>query len=67
MMIILDTNVISALMRAHPFPQVVAWVAKVDAAELATTTISEAEILYGIEIIRKASVGTACLQLLRPC
>jgi toxin FitB len=53
-MIILDTNVISELMRANPFPQVVAWVAKVDAAELATTTITEAEILYGIEILGKS-------------
>jgi toxin FitB len=52
-MIILDTNVISELMRPSPFPQVVAWVAKVDAAELATTTITEAEILYRIELLRK--------------
>jgi toxin FitB len=52
-MIILDTNVISELMRANPCPHVAAWVAKHDVAELATTSITEAEILHGIEILRK--------------
>ncbi len=53
-MIILDTNVISELMRPNPFPQVAAWVAKHAATELATTSITEAEILYGIEILKKS-------------
>ena len=53
-MIVLDTNVISELMRPKPFPQVAAWVAKHAATELATTSITEAEILYGIEILKKS-------------
>jgi hypothetical protein len=53
-MIILDTNVISELMRPRPCPQVVGWVAKQAATELATTSITEAEVLYGIEVLKKS-------------
>jgi len=49
-MIILDTNVLSELMRPKPSPRVVTWVAKQPAAELFTTSITEAEIFYGIEL-----------------
>ena len=52
-MTILDTNVLSELMRPKPFPGVVAWVARQPAAELFTTSITEAEIFYGIELIAK--------------
>lgn len=47
-MIILDTNVLSELTRLAPSPAVVAW-ARAQAPELIfTTTINEAEMLYGI-------------------
>ncbi len=52
-MIILDTNVLSELMRPKPSPRVVAWVSKQPAAELFTTSITEAEIFYGIELLTK--------------
>lgn len=52
-MIILDTNVLSELMRPTPSARVVAWVAKQPAAELFTTSITEAEIFYGIELLTK--------------
>ena len=52
-MIILDTNVMSELMRPKPSPRVVTWVAKQPAAELFTTSITEAEIFYGIELLTK--------------
>jgi predicted nucleic acid-binding protein len=52
-MIILDTNVLSELMRFKPSPRVVAWVAKQPASELSTTSITEAEIFYGIELLSK--------------
>ena len=53
-MIILDTNVLSELMRPNPSPRVVTWVAKQPAeAELVTTSITEAEIFYGIELLTK--------------
>jgi predicted nucleic acid-binding protein len=50
-MIILDTNVVSELMRPEPSPRVAAWVGKQPAAELFTTAITEAEIFYGIELL----------------
>jgi predicted nucleic acid-binding protein len=52
-MIILDTNVLSELMSPTPSPRVVAWVAKQPAAELFTTSITEAEIFYGLELLAK--------------
>jgi hypothetical protein len=53
-MIILDTNVLSELMRSEPSPSVLAWVARQSATELCTTSITEAEILYGIELLIKS-------------
>ncbi|MGA9963712.1 MAG: type II toxin-antitoxin system VapC family toxin [Terriglobales bacterium] len=52
-MIILDTNVLSELMRLTPAPRVVAWVANKPSTELFTTSITEAEIFYGIELLTK--------------
>src|ERR1700722_8321785 len=52
-MIILDTNVLSELMRPEPSARVVTWVAKQRATELCTTSITEAEIFYGIELVAK--------------
>jgi toxin FitB len=47
-MIILDTNVVSELMRAEPAPRVAAWVRSRDRRELRMTSITLAEIRYGI-------------------
>jgi toxin FitB len=47
-MIILDTNVVSELMRPDPAPQVAAWVRGRDRHELRTTAITLAEVRYGI-------------------
>ena len=52
-MIILDTNVLSELMRPKPSPTVVAWIAKQPSTEVFTTAITEAEIFYGIELLAK--------------
>lgn len=52
-MILLDTNVLSELMRSNPSPAVSAWVAQQSPGELCTTSITEAEILYGIELLAK--------------
>lgn len=40
-------------MRANPSPAVSAWVAKQSTMELCTTSITEAEIFYGIELLAK--------------
>jgi predicted nucleic acid-binding protein len=47
-MIILDTNVISELMRPEPSVQVFAWVDAQVRRTLYTTTVVQAEILHGI-------------------
>jgi len=52
-MIILDTNVLSELMRPKPSVRIVTWVAKQPATELFTTSITEAEIFYGIQLLTK--------------
>jgi predicted nucleic acid-binding protein len=46
--IVLDTNVISELMRPEPHPAVFAWVAARPRATLLTTSVNQAEVLYGI-------------------
>lgn len=47
-MIVLDTNLISELMRARPAAVVQEWFAARSLLELATTTISVAEIRHGL-------------------
>jgi predicted nucleic acid-binding protein len=50
-MIVLDTNVISELMRPLPHPAVLAWIAEQPRATLYATSVNQAEILYGIEAL----------------
>jgi len=47
-MIIVDTNVVSELMKPSPSAQVIEWVRARNGSELFTTSITLAEILYGI-------------------
>ena len=47
-MILLDTNVISELMRPQPEPRVLAWADGLDPEEVAITAMNEAEILHGL-------------------
>lgn len=47
-MIIIDTNVVSELMRPEPDPGVASWVRARDRRELRMTAISLAEVRYGI-------------------
>ena len=50
-MIILDTNVVSELMKSAPASPVVRWVALQPATSLYTTSITEAEILHGVMLL----------------
>jgi toxin FitB len=52
-MLILDTNVISEIMQPSPSPRVLDWWLQQQTGELFTSTVSEAEILYGIELLPK--------------
>jgi toxin FitB len=47
-MIVLDTNVVSELMRATPDPVVLAWLQQSSSTGLYTTAVTVAEIRYGI-------------------
>ncbi len=50
-MIVLDTNVLSELMRPAPAERVVRWVAAQPVTSLYTTSITQAEILHGIMLL----------------
>lgn len=62
-MIVLDTNVLSELMRPEPHPAVFAWVAAQPRASLYTTSLNRAEVLYGIAALpagrRKEALAAA--------
>jgi len=48
-MIVVDTNVVSELMKPSPSPVIVAWIRTHPVADLYTTSVTQAEIGYGIE------------------
>jgi hypothetical protein len=50
-MIVLDTNVVSELMKSNPSAGVSAWLAGFGGDELATTSVTVAEICAGIEVL----------------
>lgn len=50
-MILLDTNVLSALMRAEPDPAVVQWLDCVPAESIWTTSVTVFEIRTGLELL----------------
>ncbi len=50
-MILLDTNVISELMRAEPAQIVLEWFGRHDAAELFISAVTEAELRTGVAIL----------------
>jgi len=50
-MIVLDTNVVSELMRLEPAVAIFAWFSRQLANEVFTTSVTEAEIFYGIELL----------------
>lgn len=52
-MIVLDTNIVYELMRPEPSSRVLRWLAKQPSRELFTTAITQAEVLYGIELLPK--------------
>jgi toxin FitB len=50
-MIVLDTNVLSELMKPKPATKVVDWIAGQAAASIYTTSITQAEILHGLMLL----------------
>jgi predicted nucleic acid-binding protein len=51
MIFVLDTNILSAIMKLGPEPEVAAWMAVKDESLLFTTAISCAEILAGLAVM----------------
>lgn len=68
-MIILDTNVLSALMRAVPEPEVVAWLDRQPAESVWITSITLFEARLGLALLpsgrRRRSLEAAFAQLLK--
>ena len=66
-MIVLDTNVISELMRATPAAVVVRWVNARQATSLYVTSITQAEILHGIQLLprgkRRDAIAAAAAEV----
>ena len=50
-MILLDTNVISELMRPIPDSRIVDWAARQDIQDMCTSAVNEAELRFGAEIL----------------
>jgi len=49
--IVLDTNVVSALMRSEPDPNVVSWLDSLPAESVWTTSVTVFEVRLGLEIL----------------
>ena len=62
-MIVLDTNVISELLRPTPAPQVEAWLAAQDGTSIYFTAVGEAKLRHGLAILlagdRRSALGAA--------
>ena len=62
-MIILDTNVVSELMRAAPDPAVVRWLNRQPPAQVWVTVLTQMEIFVGVELLpagrRRESLAAA--------
>lgn len=50
-MTILDTNVLSEVLKPEPSGAVLGWLASADPSAIFTTAITQAEIFYGLEIL----------------
>ncbi|WP_118183206.1 type II toxin-antitoxin system VapC family toxin [Paraburkholderia phosphatilytica] len=66
-MIVLDTNVLSETLRSVPDPRVLEWFGAQRRAALFTTSITRAEILYGVGLMadgsRKQALSTAVVAI----
>ena len=69
MPVLLDSNVVSELLRPSPDPAVTRWVARRPAAELHFSTVGEAELRYGVAILpvgqRRDALALAIEAILR--
>jgi predicted nucleic acid-binding protein len=64
-MIIVDTNVLSEVMRPTPLARVVRWMAACPASSLFTTTIALGEVLFGLQLVPAGKRRTALEKAIR--
>lgn len=68
-MIILDTNVVSEVMKISPARRVTKWLASHAPARIFTTSVTQAEILFGLEIVphgrRRDALYNAAAQMFK--
>jgi toxin FitB len=67
--IVLDTNVISEAMKASPALRVTKWLASRAQSKIFTTSVTQAEIFFGLEIMphgrKRQALHTAALAMFR--
>ena len=63
-MIILDTNVVSEILRPAPAPQVLTWMSMQSGTDLYLTTITEAELRHGVALLPAGRRRKALTQLI---
>lgn len=67
-MIVLDTNVVSEVVKPSPSPAVITWLNQQDGAELFVTTITIGELCFGLEMLpdgkRKSALSAAIQRFL---
>jgi toxin FitB len=68
-MIVLDTNVISEVIKPDPSAEVTDWLARERPSNIFTTAITQAELLYGVELMprgrRRSALEAAITRILR--
>jgi predicted nucleic acid-binding protein len=67
-MIVLDTNVISEALKPDPSAEILRWLALEPGSTLYTTAITQAELLYGVELMpmgkRRSALHAAITKIL---
>jgi predicted nucleic acid-binding protein len=68
-MIVLDTNIISEVIKPDPSAEVTGWLARERPSNIFTTAITQAELLYGIELMprgrRRSALEAAITKILK--
>lgn len=64
-MIVLDTNVLSEILRLKPDPKVLSWLRALPRTVLFTTTITRGEMFYGVCLLPEGKRKTSMLAAVR--
>jgi predicted nucleic acid-binding protein len=62
-MIVVDTNVLSALMRRVPDPKVIAWLDRQPRTSVWTTSITILEVRFGLQVMQVGKKRSALLEI----